>query len=100
MPFPIQHVDDEGNVDVDALGEALDDRQFTAVWEPRGWRRVDPATAAAAELTGEVKALGDHTVAELLALAAHLGVAGVTSSSRKAQIIEAIEAHAATEEDQ
>lgn len=100
MPFPIQHYDDEGRVDIDVLGESVSEEQFRTVHEPRGWRRVDEATVAAAEITGEVKPLEDRTVSELLEIAGRLGVPGVKGSMRKAEIITAIEGHVAPEEDE
>jgi hypothetical protein len=71
MGIPMRHLDGEGNIDIEVLGEAVDDHQFRTVWEPRGWERAPAEVAMVAESTGQpVTDLVALTKAELHEIAA------------------------------
>jgi hypothetical protein len=64
---------------------------FRQVWQPRGFERVDPAVQAAGEVLGEpIADLESLTKAQLLEVAANLGIEGVSTRTSNAEIIQTI----------
>ncbi len=85
--------------DIDAAPATTTERAFRMVWEHRGWERADPATLAAAGVLGvEVPDLKGLKKAELLEVAANLGLDGVDKSWRNDEIVAAIQEAASTPE--
>jgi hypothetical protein len=77
----------------DADPATTTEEAFRRVWAPRGWEKADEATVAAGELLGEpVPNLEGLTKAQLLEVAANMGIDDVSGSDTKATIIEAIQA--------
>ena len=76
--------------EIEALGYAESEHQFNLIWAPRGWERVAPEVAIAAETTGTtITDLSQLTKAELLEFAATQEVE-VPTKATKDDIIEAI----------
>lgn len=83
----------------DAEPALTTDEAFRAMWEPRGWVRADDAVVTAGEVLGApVANLDGLTKAQLLEVAANLGISDVSSGSTKADIISAIQAQTTTQE--
>lgn len=78
---------------VEGVGEAVNENQLAVVWEPLGWRRVDPVLAAAGE---DAPSLEGLTNERLRAIAEEQGVA-VASRATKEEIITALRAAVAPE---
>lgn len=65
---------------------------FRTMWAPRGWEIAEAALVAAADLLGQpVPSLEGLKKAELLEVAANLGLDGVDKSWKNGEIIAAIQ---------
>lgn len=95
MPLKMRHRDpDTGEVDIDALGEAVDEDQFHRVWEPKGWELVDEADEAIVTVSGSASAsLDDLKMTELRQLAADAGIR-FPAGTKKEDAVELLREHA------
>jgi hypothetical protein len=77
------------------------ERAFRQVWAPRGFVRIDPSVQAATDVLGEpIADLESLTKAQLLEVAANLGLDGLSTRTTNQEIIDAIrDSSAAAEEE-
>lgn len=69
---------------------------FRTMWAPRGWELADEALVTAGEILGQpVPSLDGLKKAELLEVAANLGLDAIDKSWRNDEIVGAIQEHAA-----
>lgn len=73
---------------------------YRTMWAPRGWELADDAVVTAGDVLGEpVSDLESLSKAQLLEVAANLGIADVNQRTAKADLVTAIQDHAASSAD-
>lgn len=81
---------------IDAEPATTTDEAFRTMWAPRGWEKADEALLVAGDLLGQpVPSLEGLKKAQLLEVAANLGLDAIDKSWKNDEIITAIQENAA-----